>query len=208
MFLIQLQTFPDILFAGSLVNTNRCSSSLKRSYKHIASNSHPWYLALCVKDCRRAFTVIPISGFWWRILGKLHHRCLTQVPANFMSTVTKIKDQSSVSQTMQQNINSTPLSAATWETRRTLILGWNASPQGFRGLTKRTRQRWDLLKQNDQIDLTKEEFKGLHWHRRDGEWYAGRDLWAVQVSIFNWCWHSQFKVFFLQGQIATSPGST
>ena len=53
---------------------------------------------------------------------------------------------------MQQNINSTPLSAATWETRRTLILGWNASPQGFRGLTKRTRQRWDLLKLNDQID--------------------------------------------------------
>ena len=152
MFLIQLQTFPDILFAGSLVNTNRCSSSLKRSYKHIASNSHPWYLTLCVKECRRAFTMIPISGFWWRILGELHHRCLTQVPANFMSTVTKIKDQSSVSQTMQQNINSTPLSAATWETRRTLILGWNASPQGFRGLTKRTRQRWDFFKQNDQID--------------------------------------------------------
>ena len=153
MFFIQLQTFPDILFAGSLVNTNRCSSSLKRSYKHIASNSHPWYLALCVKDCRRAFTVIPISGFWWRILGKLHHRCLTQVPANLMSTVTKIKDQSSVSQTMQQNINSTPLSAATWETRRTLILGWNASPQGFRGLTKRTRQRWNKMTRSiDRFD--------------------------------------------------------
>ena len=49
------------------------------------------------------------------------------------------------------------------------------------------------------IDLTKEEFKGLHWHRRDGEWYAGRDLWAVQVSIFNRSWHSQFKLSFFSG---------
>ena len=85
-----------------------------------------------------------------RTASSMSHTGSSQL--SFMPTVTQIKDQSSVSQTMQQNINSTPLSAATWETRRTLILGWNASPQGFRGLTKRTRQRWDFFKQNNHID--------------------------------------------------------
>ena len=55
------------------------------------------------------------------------------------------------------------------------------------------------------IDLTKEEFKGLHWHRRDGEWYAGRDLWAVQVSIFNQRWHFLKKVFF-RGKLRLHQG--
>ena len=41
--------------------------------------------------------------------------------------------------------------AAMWETRGTLILGWNDSPQGFQGLTRRTHQRWGLLQQNNLI---------------------------------------------------------
>ena len=39
--------------------------------------------------------------------------------------------------------------AAMWETRETLILGWNDSPQGFQGLTRRTLQRFIATKQSD-----------------------------------------------------------
>ena len=81
--------------------------------------------------------------------------------------------------------------AAMWETRGTLILGWNDWPQGFQGLTRRTLQRWGLLQQNNLIEqkVSVSLPKGVHWHRRDGEWYFGRNLWAVQVCVINQLWH-------------------
>ena len=144
-----------------------------------------------------------------RTASSMSHTGASQL--SFMSTVTKIKDQSSVLQTMQQNINSTLISAATWETRRTLILGWNASPQGFRGLTKRTRQRWDLLKQNDQIHRSVWPRKNLKVFIDTEEmendtleeiYGLCRSVYSIDVDT-----HS-LNCFFFQGQIATSPGST
>ena len=74
------------------------------------------------------FTTVIILGVWWRILGELHHWRLTQV---------QILDQRH-----KHFIWQLIVSAATWETRRTLILGWSDSPQGFQRLMKRTLPRW------------------------------------------------------------------
>ena len=84
-----------------------------------------------------------LAGFWWGVLGKLHHWRITQVWIT----------------TASQNIIWPKLSpAATLETKRTLTSGWNDWLQGFLEPMRKIPQKWGFLQQKKPLN----SFKYLH----------------------------------------------
>ena len=134
---------------GFLDNTSRCSSSLKR----FSSIPNITYLLLeqksklgLISDHENTAEKIlkkSLAGFWWGVLGKLHHWRITQVWIT----------------TASQNIIWPKLSpAATLETKRTLTSGWNDWLQGFLEPMRKIPQKWEFLQQKKPLN----SFKYLH----------------------------------------------
>lgn len=133
-----------------------------------------------------------ILGFWWRILGELHHWRLTQVQitSNLRSIFGKNTYHISCDVRNKRNFDS-------WMERLATRF-----PKAHEENTPKVRLT--PAKQSDRLYL------GVHRHRGDGEWHSGRDLWAVQVSIIDQLCHLHFNLWtpLLQRQIETSPGVT
>ena len=154
---------PDFHCTGFLDNTSRCSNSLKRfsipniTYLLFVKNQNfvlyqmtgkasqvPWLIGETSHDehCRRIL-IKSLAGFWWGVLGKLHHWRITQVQIR----------------TTSQNIICPKLSpAATLETKRTLTSGWNDWLQGFLEPMRKIPQKWEFLQQKKTLH----SFKYLH----------------------------------------------
>ena len=119
---------------------------------HILDISSP-----CQRRCLQCTHIIILAawfmilGFWWGILGKLHHWCLTQVQITFFDRLSQTVQKIYYNVTAYDIMAWSP-PAAMWETRGTLILGWNDLPQGFQRPMRRTLPRWDWLQQNNLID--------------------------------------------------------
>ena len=160
---------------GFLDNTSRCSSSLKR----FSSIPNITYLLLVQKsklglisdheNTAEKILTKSLAGFWWGVLGKLHHWRITQV---------RIK-------TTSQNIIWPKLSpAATLETKRTLTSGWNDWLQGFLEPMRKIPQKWEFLQQQNSHLITSSNIcTDLLWYGTDGKRHPGRIVRALQVCL-------------------------
>ena len=166
---------PDFHCTGFLDNTSRCSSSLKR----FSSIPNITYLLLVQKsklglisdheNTAEKILTKSLAGFWWGVLGKLHHWRITQV---------RIK-------TTSQNIIWPKLSpAATLETKRTLTSGWNDWLQGFLEPMRKIPQKWEFLQQQNSHLITSSNIcTDLLWYGTDGKRHPGRIVRALQVCL-------------------------
>ena len=176
---------PDLHCTGFLDNTSRCSNSLKRfsipniTYLLFVKNQNfvlyqmtgkasqvPWLIGETSHDehCRRIL-IKSLAGFWWGVLGKLHHWRITQVQIR----------------TTSQNIICPKLSpAATLETKRTLTSGWNDWLQGFLEPMRKIPQKWEFLQQKKTLSNICTD---LLWYGTDGKRHPGRIVRALQVCL-------------------------